>query len=210
MFRLKNSLRTIAHLSSLLSTPRGLPAWGPRTWSVSCSLALLLSMIVFCGVVATAQNWKLENPTTRPPARYDFAMSNSQGGSVLIFGGTTLEFGFAYLNDTWVWDGSNWHDLTSLTTPANRPPVRGFASMAFDADHNQVVLFGGQSYNPPYNLNDTWVFNGSQWTKMNASTSPSGRFGASMAYDEANHRVTLFGGQGPNNTYLGDTWVWSG
>ena len=87
MFRLKNSLRRIAHLSS-------------RASSVLCSLALLILIIVFCGVVATAQSasWKLENPTTRPPARYDFAMSTAPGvvGRVLIFGGTTLENGFSY------------------------------------------------------------------------------------------------------------------
>src|SRR5712692_8247083 len=115
MFRLKNSLHTIAHLSS-------------RASSVLCSLVLLILIIVFCGVVATAQsaNWTLENPTIRPPARYDFAMSPAQVGRVLIFGGTTLENGFAYLNDTWLWDGYNWRNLTT----AVRPPVRGFACMA--------------------------------------------------------------------------------
>jgi hypothetical protein len=176
---------------------------------VLCSLALLISIIVFCGVVATAQNWKLENPTTRPPARYDFAMSATPGvvGRVLIFGGTTLENGFSYLNDTWLWDGYNWRNLTT----AVRPPVRGFASMAYDPRSDTVVLFGGVSYNFPYYLNDTWVFNGSTWRQMNPGTSPSGRLGASMVYDEAQRTIILFGGLGgSNSTPLNDTWAWNG
>ena len=150
MSRVKNSLSAFDHLCLRSSTPRGLPAWGPRSWSVLGPLALLLSMIVFCDVLTNAQtggkttpNWRLESPLSgSPPARYDFAMSTCQGGNVLIFGGTTVEFGFAYLNDTWLWDGSKWRNLSSQSDP---PPVRGYASMAFDEARNQVVLFGGQS-----------------------------------------------------------------
>lgn len=83
--------------------------------------------------------------------------------------------------------------------------------MAFDSLHTQVVLFGGQSFNFPFNLGDTWLFNGSTWRQVFPSNSPSGRFGAIMAFDEKSQRVILFGGQGgPNNTPLNDTWAWNG
>ncbi len=182
----------------------------------SFSLPLLFTTLVFCGIVTDAQaqpkttpNWREESPPLlSPPQRYDFAMSTSQNGNVLIFGGATVESGFAYLNDTWVWDGSNWHDLSSQS---NRPPVRGFATMAFDPVRNQVVMFGGQSYFWPYTLDDTWVFNGNFWIKMNpGSGTPPARFGASMAYDERLQRIVLFGGHGYFKTYLDDSWGWNG
>jgi len=199
MFWLRNSLSAFDHL-------------GIRTSSLLCSLALLPSMIVFCGVVSNAQSgpdWKLELPISQqfggPPRRYDFAMSTCQNGNVAIFGGTTFENGFSYLNDTWIWDGSNWIDISQSI----RPSVRGYASMAFDAPHNQVVLFGGQGFSG--NLGDTWIFNGSQWIERHPATSPPARFGASMAYDELTGVVILFGGQGgPKNHYLNDTWIWNG
>src|SRR5438445_2522019 len=38
---------------------------------------------------------------------------------------------------------------------------------------------------------------------------PEARFGAAMAYDEANETSVLFGGQG-QSAYLSDTWTWNG
>src|SRR6266478_5462766 len=185
-----------------------------RAFSVVCLLASMISVMVLRSPVVTAQNspgWKIENPATLPPRRYEYAMSTCQNGNVLMFGGTTLEQGFTYLNDTWLWNGSNWRNLTPLPNTSPSPPVRGFASMAFDSLHTEVVLFGGQSFNFPFNLADTWIFNGTTWRQVLPSRSPSGRFGASMAFDEKTQRVILFGGQGgPNNTTLNDTWAWNG
>jgi len=182
-----------------------------NSYSVACrlsfTLSLLLTPFVFCcGVSAqkTAANWTREFPSQSPAPRYDFAMSICQNGNVLVFGGTSVESA-AYLNDTWLWDGFNWHDLSSQS---NRPPARAFANMAFDQVHNQVVMFGGR--NPPAVLSDTWVFNGNFWIKMNPSTIPLPRFGASMTYDGRQQRIVLFGGRESDNTYLGDSWAWNG
>ena len=219
MFRLKNSLSRFNYLSL-------------RTGTVLCSLPLLLSLIVFCDVISNASgdpDWKRETPFAQqfgnPPQRYDFAMasiafrapctgsrfpSECWTGNVIIFGGATVENNFFYQNDTWLWNGSNWIDLTPRTIPSARPPGRGFATMAFDQNTNSVVLFGGQNFSG--NLGDTWLLNSNdQWVKANPSTSPPARFGAAMSYDERSHLVFLFGGQGgPKNTFLNDTWAWNG
>ena len=84
--------------------------------------------------------------------------------------------------------------------------------MAFDEANGVVVLFGGRgaSRNPADLLNDTWVWDGTEWTQMNPTTSPTARWGHAMVYDKANGYVLLYGGSiGPNNP-VGDTWIWDG
>ena len=101
------------------------------------------------------------------------------------------------------------------TTSASTPPVRGEASMAYDASNGEMVLFGGAGYSGL--LSDTWNWNGSTWSEVTTPTAPSGRAGASMAYDASTGDVILFGGQGADLTgangysgLLGDTWSWNG
>jgi hypothetical protein len=43
------------------------------------------------------------------------------------------------LNDTWVWDGTNWVQKF----PGHCPSARYHHAMAYDAARGQVVLFGG-------------------------------------------------------------------
>jgi cysteine-rich repeat protein len=48
-----------------------------------------------------------------------------------------------------------------------------------------------------------------RWTRIDTGP-PSVRRGAMMAYDSLRKRVVLFGGTGPGNAYLNDTWEWDG
>ena len=79
--------------------------------------------------------------------------------------------------------------------------------MAYDSVNQQVVLFGGGDNSTK--LNDTWLWNGSNWTAVPAPnySNPATRSQLGMA-DEGNGKLLLFGGS--NGTYLGDTWEWDG
>ncbi len=146
-------------------------------------------------------NWTQESPATSPPARDSFAMAyDAAHGQVVIFGGELLQ------NDTWVWDGSNW----TQKSPATIPPGRYAPAMAYDSVRGQVVLFGGLGADTPNGLNDTWVWDGSNWTQKSPQTSPPARWQLAMAYDSAHGQVVLFGGRNLQNNHLGDTWVWDG
>src|ERR1019366_6529671 len=133
---------------------------------------------------------------------------------VVLFGGASANSNL--LNDTWVWDGSNW----TQKSPQTIPPARYGLAMAYDSTHGQVVLFGGA--NPPSGtslraaggtypetLGDTWVWDGSNWTQKSPQTSPPARAAHGMAYDSAHRQVVLFAGEA-NGNFLGDTWVWDG
>jgi uncharacterized protein (TIGR03437 family) len=159
-------------------------------------------------------NWTQKSPQTSPPARARHAMAyDSAHGQVVLFGGfgrapANSNVNLILLNDTWVWDGSNW----TQKSPQTSPPARQYHAMAYDSTHGQAVLFGGMgAINFEY-LNDTWVWDGSNWTQQSPQTSPPVREQHAMAYDSAHDQTVLFGGFGglPTATIIGDTWTWEG
>ncbi|MFN2508239.1 MAG: hypothetical protein ABR589_05650, partial [Chthoniobacterales bacterium] len=100
-----------------------------------------------------------------------------------------------------------------LQYPRPIPQERDQASMVFDAERDEIVLFGGNNSQPPQKRKDTWVWNGAKWIERHPAASPSKRFLAAMAYDATRKVVVLFGGfnpTGPNGGALGDTWIWNG
>jgi hypothetical protein len=81
---------------------------------------------------------------------------------------------------TFTWDGHTWAEPHPAHTPAPRlaPPA-----MAYDAARHEVVLFGGRGWGAavsygasrpqgPDLLNDTWTWDGTDWT-LRAGTPPS-------------------------------------
>jgi Bacterial Ig-like domain (group 3)/Galactose oxidase, central domain len=98
---------------------------------------------------------------------------------------------------------NTWTQLS----PANSPPVRDDAAMAYDPATNQLLLFGGQG-TTGY-LGDTWSWNGTTWTQLSPANSPSARYGAAMAYDAATGQLILFGGNNIDGN-PNDTWSWNG
>jgi hypothetical protein len=120
----------------------------------------------------------------------------------------TLLFGGSGRNDTWSWDGTNW---TQLHPPLS-PPPRTSASMAYDRQHETILLFGGASI-AGLPLNDTWSWNGTGWTQLYPEQAPEARCGAVMAYSEARKCCVLFGGEAAADRVgrlLNDTWTWDG
>jgi cysteine-rich repeat protein len=135
-----------------------------------------------------------------PPARqvpalaYDLARRQMVG-----FGGSV---GTKALNDTWVWDGTNWIDVT----PTNSPDPRSAAAMAYDPARHRIVLFGGFIY-PLGWLNDTWEWDGVSWQRMHPTTQPAPRSSHAMVWD--GHSILMFGGKTAFGSF-DDTWRWDG
>ena len=97
--------------------------------------------------------------------------------------------------------------------PGTSPRPRLNAAMAYDPDANRVVLFGGWTMrrdNTLFPTNDTWIWDGTDWTKIRPPVSPPPRQQAAMAYDAKNKRVVLFGGSKPDDPFAGDTWTFDG
>jgi hypothetical protein len=146
--------------------------------------------------------WSLQQSGTLPPPRKAGNMAyDLRQGVALLFGGGGR-------NDTWLWNGSGWHEYFPTITP----PARTCAAMTYDAMRGHIVLFGGVS-NQGYPLNDTWLWDGINWHEQYTPVAPVARSGAAMAFDETRQQVILFGGQtygGRVGTPLNDTWTWDG
>ena len=95
---------------------------------------------------------------------------------------------------------------------AHSPGPRTMAAIAYDSKRQRAVLFGGitnwDGHNWVYD-NSTWEWDGQDWQEIDSPVSPAGREHHSMAYDEKNGKVMLFGGQNASGT-LGDLWEWDG
>jgi hypothetical protein len=57
---------------------------------------------------------------------------------------------------------------------------------------------------------DTWLWDGGNWSQQPSTNAPPARQAASLAYDTVSDNVILFGGSGANGLPPGDTWAWSG
>jgi hypothetical protein len=77
--------------------------------------------------------------------------------------------------------------------------------VVYDPVRQRIVMFGGQSdtlIGAP-NRDDTWEWDGNDWTERFPASRPSPRQYHDMVFDAARQRVVLFGGR---ESYLPDTF----
>jgi hypothetical protein len=213
--------------------------WVPRTPAASPGMrdshalaydAATDETILFGGIVcgsscsATALNdtwgwngttWTQKSLSTSPAGRFWSGMVFDSTRSVnLLYGGVSSAG--TDLSDTWEWTGAAW----TQKSPAANPGARDSFALAFDATRQVVVLFGGEkcankTCSTMTNLNDTWEWNGTNWSQMSTSTAPAPRTGSRMVFDSARQVDVLFGGTNcisdcTTLTEYGDTWEWNG
>jgi hypothetical protein len=135
------------------------------------------------------------------------AASTSGAKVVLLNTGNYPAFS-NYLNETWIFTGTDWTDLSSTLIDPNGPlPCRTDAVMAFDGYN--TILYGGRGASSLVGvLEDTWVWNGTAWTLLSPATTPFGRCKAEAC--GLGNSVVMFGGALANGQLLAETWVWDG
>jgi uncharacterized protein (TIGR03437 family) len=151
--------------------------------------------------------WTQKLPTTSPSARSNGVMVYDAAHSqIVLFGGQGINGpGQPIYNDTWTWDGSTW----AQKSPATSPTARSFDAMTYDSVRSQVVLFGGFALpSGDGDVNDTWVWDGTTWTKLSPQTSPPVSDGSQMVFDSALGQAILFEGGGA--VFYNDVWAWDG
>jgi hypothetical protein len=90
------------------------------------------------------------------------------GGYFAVCGATCG--GVVNFAETWLWDGTMWLQAN----PAQSPPARSSATIAYDRDRQRIVLAAGYSQYASGNhlsalpLMDAWEWDGSSWTSLPA------------------------------------------
>ncbi|MDI6733068.1 MAG: fibronectin type III domain-containing protein [Planctomycetota bacterium] len=150
--------------------------------------------------------WTQKSPVNKPPAREGHSLSyDAQRQKLVLFGG--VDAAGSYLQDTWEWDGTDW--VKKL--PVNKPPARTAHAISYlpaqagNPATAKTILFGGTD---GLFKNDTWEWDGTNWTQLNLGTKPSARAFARMAYDSLREEIVLFGGQASSGA-MDDTWEYT-
>ena len=111
--------------------------------------------------------------------------------------------------------------VTSQPTPTVSPTAiaglgpssRGYTPMAYDAESERVILFGGQTggvSNPASFNGETWAYDvaAGKWTEMKPASGPGNRSAAELTYDAESDRVILYGGANTVKEWFDDTWAY--
>ncbi len=147
--------------------------------------------------------WSVVYPSSLPPLYLNpvVACHERLGIAIRLFGQTAA----GGSPSAWLFQGNGWSPAAG-PLPQNRVG----AMLAFDAARDEVVLFGGRSFGGGILLDDTWRWNGAQWSLATPAARPSARSGSAMGYDHRRGVIVLFGGFLPPSGYQADTWEWNG
>lgn len=151
-----------------------------------------------------AGNWtEVDNYSVPGPLLYRATAFDPVSGELYTVDG--LSASGTVVNQTYRFDGSEWHALQVNVSP----PARIDASLAYDPTLGGLVLFGGE--NLSVGFNDTWLLSGNRWTELNnGSHAPPPRFDSNLVFDPVTGSLLLFGGlSSANLSALNDTWVMS-
>lgn len=125
--------------------------------------------------------------------------------TLVLFGGRYSGTNSSVLGDTWEYANGAWRELSPPTSPGGR------WGACLGSHDGTVVLFGGYGYQTPTDTglgyrSDTWVWDGTNWTKKAPAHAPSARYSAAMGTFRG--KVILFGGWSGSMRF--DTWEWDG
>lgn len=147
-------------------------------------------------------DWAQVVTTTTPPGLETPAMAydKARGVTVMFGGWNGLSPGVMY-NTTWEYDGVDWRQVATATSPT----ARYRASCVYDDARGRTVMYGGYGSGA---LTDTWEYDGNDWTQVPASGTTRSTECA-MAYDIFRQQSYLFGGSGPSGISA-ETWIYTG
>jgi len=149
--------------------------------------------------------WQQVTTTVSPQGRYLYGLAyDSQRQMTVLLGGDST--GSVRLNDTWEYDGINWHQATPSQSPPGRVNID--QTLVYDSNRQRIILFGGLG-SSGY-LSDTWEYDSTTWSQINTDASPQKRDAHAMVFDSYRSVTVLFGGYNSSGSRLNDTWEYNG
>jgi hypothetical protein len=117
-------------------------------------------------------NWQQLHPATAPSARVDASMAYdaSTQQTVLFAGVRGPGANATNLSDMWIWNGSNWAQHTTSSSPGGPYTVAVSACGASgqhivcSAKGQDIVVYAVQMQNKTVSASQTWLWNGTGWS----------------------------------------------
>jgi len=140
-----------------------------------------------------------------PPGRSSYGLaSDTLQQQLVLFGGYAISTS-ALLGDTWIWNGTTWHEqIDDSYVPGQ------LSAAAMDDTHDGFsLLFGGRK--PDASLSGrTFHWQGNRWLMLDPATTPPARQAHQIARNGDGSLLLMFGGKDSGGGYLDDTWLWNG
>jgi hypothetical protein len=161
-------------------------------------------------------SWELRQQMVglRPSRRYGHAMAyDAARGKVVLYGGIDESGGSNA--EVWEWDGDA--ETWTMKNPGPNPSRWGHA-MAYHAELQRIVLFGGSYRHPTLgdgDLFDVWEYDGATDSWVNKTYPlppawPRARRGHALAYDATRAVTVLYGGEVQAlGGAVADLWEWN-
>ncbi|HVT05611.1 MAG TPA: hypothetical protein VHL58_19810 [Thermoanaerobaculia bacterium] len=175
---------------SQVNTPSSPPA---RSLAAAAYDPIRDRVILFGGFNGTTDifdSWEFDGTTWRetqvagPQIRDPFMTYDVLRNDVVLLGENSKNESEMYHYVSGAWE---------KLTPAHLPTCVLLASMAYDTTKNRIVLVNGvcPSGATPQ---ETWIWDGADWTKKDVKILPGQVTGVAMTYDPTRDEVFLFGG----------------
>lgn len=179
-------------------------------------------VVLFCGydsggaMFTDTWTWDGTDWTEQFPANtpFDTGLANQNLGAMawdptndlVVHTETYVGGGFFALRGTWTWDGTNWTQHTPASSPTGLE-LPGFANWRVGG---KPLSFGGREGGlPNLETQETWTWDGIDWTPPLPAHVPRARGDIMLAYDEARREVLLFGGLVAAVPQFDDTWIYA-
>jgi hypothetical protein len=151
--------------------------------------------------------WKLVSQTG-PKGRVSAMVFDNKHGQVIMFGGVGEPLAAGqeqpFYQDTWVWNGKTWKEITT-----QGPPARARHAICYDSGAGVVLLYGGSTTREKQ-FDDMWEWNGKNWRQIELTgPTPGKRSLHAMVYDVGRNKTVLYGGN-RDGKVMHDLWEWDG
>ncbi len=137
---------------------------------IRSSVLLAVALPLFSGGTnGQRARWDAVVVPVRPAGILEPALAQDRARNEIVqFGGIDLQVGGTVRDETWLWSGSAWRQVT----PVVRPTARARAALT-DLPGGGVLLFGGSEWQVGGEpLRDTWSWDGIEWREIPTSTRP--------------------------------------
>lgn len=139
-----------------------------------------------------------------PPGCVEATLAYDPLGEVMLLINCVDQFDQSSVEQIWSWEGTAWQ-----LVDADGPDARVVTGIAFDAERQTVVRYGGLPLDSNECTPETWEWSQGSWAEVEADP-PAACDHAFLIHDTTRDVNVLFGGGAADGNLVAETWGWDG